>query len=79
MSLVTRNEKGGAAYDAGAWNDLLLQTFPDTPRDDIYSSFIPLYEQDPERAFKFAMMFGNLRPGAGGKSSFSSVVSSSSP
>jgi hypothetical protein len=61
------NEKGCAAVLADEWNSLLLNVFPDTPRQQVYDAFGPLYDRDPENAFRFAMMFGNLRKGGGGR------------
>ena len=58
------NEKWSAAYELEGWHDFLLQISPDTVREDVYSSFRPLYKEDMDKGFKFAMMFGNLRPGS---------------
>ena len=56
------NANGAVSYAIDPWNDILLgETFKDTPAADVRKKFEPLYAADPIKAFKYAMMFANLR------------------
>lgn len=75
MTLLKENEKGAAAYYClDAANQFLLQVLPSTPKEDVLSMFQPLYADNPDLAFKLAMMFGNLRPGGGGRPNMGAFV-----
>ena len=68
------NEKGGAAYDVDRANQLLLQILPTSSKEEVLEIFQPLYAANPAMAFQLAMMFGNLRPGGGGRPNMNAFV-----
>lgn len=74
LAVAVETENGAPAYLLDPWNDLLAKTFPDTPAQDIKDGFRPLYEEDRCKAFKYAMMFGNLRKGGGGRANMKAFV-----
>jgi hypothetical protein len=68
------NEKGAPAYDVDQGNQLLLQILPTSSKEEVLEIFEPLYAASPAMAFQLAMMFGNLRPGGGGRPNMNAFV-----
>lgn len=68
------NEKGALGYALDPWLHFLEQVFPDTSAEEVADAFRPLYKEDPKLAFKYAMLFGNLRKGGGGKCNMNAFV-----
>lgn len=73
-SIIALTENGAAGYKLDAWCDFLAKTFPDTEAEDVRQRFSRLYEEDPRRAFKYAMLLGNLRKGGGGRGNMNGFV-----
>lgn len=72
--VIVATENGAAGYQLDMWCQFLAKTFPDTPREDVWQRFSLLYDEDPSRAFKYAMLLGNLRKGGGGRGNTNGFV-----
>lgn len=54
-------EKGSLAVGCSEWVSFVTSITPGTEKDEVKRRFRPLFREDPLRAFRRAMMHGNLR------------------
>jgi hypothetical protein len=56
-----RTENGALAVKCDEWTAFIICTTPGTSKEEVKARFAPLFKENPLKAFRTAMMFGNLR------------------
>ncbi len=56
-----RTENGALAVKCDEWTAFIVCTTPGTSKEEVKARFAPLFKENPLKAFRTAMMFGNLR------------------